>query len=1132
MRRFHPACLPICLLLLGLAVCPPPAASADWEPGELIVKLRAEGPYAVEACAEKLTREGRSLAEASAAGSPSLERLHRDLRVQRVRALFRRPDGTPLAEQRRRWRERLLRAGARQASLPDLSHVYRIQMPASVDVPSAAARYRRDPHVVWAQPNYRVRALALDDGLPDDPFFSSEGSWDQPFEDLWGLHRIRVAGAWPLATGEGVVVGVNDTGLDYSHPDIADNVWINPGEDLNGNGVVDPGDLNGRDDDGNGYVDDLRGFDFYNSGEADDGQEVVDPDPFDDNGHGTHVAGTIAATGDNGIGVVGVAPRARIMALKALDESGSGDTADLARAIVYAAENGARVINNSWSCSSRCPENPVAEEAVRLAHALGVVLVFSAGNRADEVAFYSPQNMPETLTVAASLPDDTAAGFSNRGFTLDVSAPGAGFPFAPPSVQPSSGVLSLLSSAASASFQSRAVAGQYLRLAGTSMAAPHAAGVAALLLSQRPQLTPDEVGLLLRLSAQDVGRPGFDFRHGAGRLDALAALGLADVPRLQARIRTPGARETLRLRDETVEVRGTAAGDDLSLHQLFVGVGEDPEAWVPIGPARGDPVVDGVLGSWALADFDEGQHVLRLAVTGRGGQVVESFVAVALARNPAQALGDTGSEDRRPVVSDGLVVWESQHAESGEDEGWNLFAADLADPQAGFRAVVAGPGDASGASLSRGRLAWEGEEQRGWTCRIDAPAGCRPQPLGDGIARFPEVSGGRVVWSAVGSTGPLSVFACDVAPPRGVCDGREIASPATGPRFSPALDGDRFVWSEFRDLVTCSLDPAGACPTRSVARFIPGFVDLPAVSGNAIAWLEFTLDGRTRLRACLLDPETGACPIVEIPGSGGPGRPDVADNLVVWQDRAEGLDTEIFFCELERDGCQVQRLTSNFHPQFEPSTDGDWVVWADLRNGVSDIYGLELPQLEPLAARRVDEGEWLRVDVAGRDPLGDPVMLDASLVDGTPLAALGAVFEDLGDGRGRLRWRPGYEQAGHYAVRFRLTTVGGLHRSRTLELTVEDVNRPPQVELPLLHVARVGEPLRLDACGTVDPDGDALAFRWQDRNDVLGDGCALELPARDRPGLQRLVLEVDDGTDAIRRLLLALWRPVRGRPDP
>ncbi|MCA9506747.1 MAG: S8 family serine peptidase, partial [Myxococcales bacterium] len=181
------------------------------------------------------------------------------------------------------------------------------------------------------------------------------GSWGQPYADLWGPDAIRAPEVWPFAQGEGAVVAVVDSGVDQQHPDLAANLWVNPGEDLDGNGRVDPTDLNGIDDDGNGFIDDLTGFDFANSidangdGDFDDPGDVSDADPQDDNGHGTHVAGTAVAVADNGLGIVGIAPRARVMALKGFPASGSASDSVLWRAVLYAAENGATVVNNSWS---------------------------------------------------------------------------------------------------------------------------------------------------------------------------------------------------------------------------------------------------------------------------------------------------------------------------------------------------------------------------------------------------------------------------------------------------------------------------------------------------------------------------------------------------------------------------------------------------------------------------------------------------------------------------------------------------------------------------------------------------------------------------------------------------------------
>ena len=262
------------MLIAQLATGGASAEGSDPAPPiDLLVRLRAVGPHAVTECAEARERSGQGLAAVTRDASDSLDRLHAELGVRAVRALFRRSDGRPFAAQRAALKAR---AHARRSALPaetraalppvpELAHVYRLRLPPGTDAVAAAARYRADPHVVWAQPSF---ATSLDLAA-DDPFLASSGSWGQPYQDLWGILRIGAPAAWDLSQGEGIVVAVVDTGIDTAHPDLAANLWVNPGEDLDRNGRVDPGDRNGQDDDGNGFIDDLNGFDFANSVDAD-----------------------------------------------------------------------------------------------------------------------------------------------------------------------------------------------------------------------------------------------------------------------------------------------------------------------------------------------------------------------------------------------------------------------------------------------------------------------------------------------------------------------------------------------------------------------------------------------------------------------------------------------------------------------------------------------------------------------------------------------------------------------------------------------------------------------------------------------------------------------------------------------
>jgi subtilisin family serine protease len=352
---------------------------------------------------------------------------------------------------------------------------------------SAAARsgLEQDPRVEYVEPNYVLRATTSDPHL----------------DLLWGLQKIRAPSAWGVTTGSpGVAVGVIDSGVDFSHPDLAGARWTNPGESC------DACRWNGVDDDGNGYVDDWRGWDFAND----------DNDPADDNGHGTHVAGTVGAVGDNGVGVTGVSQRVSVMGLKFIGANGEGTAADAVSAILYAAANGAHITNNSYGGDGF---SQAMLDAIRAADSRGSLFVAAAGNSfadndADPV-YPAGYEVPNVVSVAATDDLDDLAWFSNIGATsVDLAAPGVDV------------------------FSTWTGSG-YRFDSGTSMASPHVAGAAALAKAAFPAATGVGLKALLLRSVDPVPSLQPAVRT-SGRLNVDTAVRCAGRPRVWVDEPAPG----------------------------------------------------------------------------------------------------------------------------------------------------------------------------------------------------------------------------------------------------------------------------------------------------------------------------------------------------------------------------------------------------------------------------------------------------------------------------------------------------------------------------------------------------------------------------------------------------------------
>ncbi len=327
---------------------------------------------------------------------------------------------------------------------------------------------------------------------------------------------IQTFEAHSITRGNGVVIGIIDTGIDFFHEEFEGQIFINSTEDINGNGKFDfwskdslrngtTGDLDGIDQDGNGYVDDVIGYDFTDQPRLLGGGDYLfeDPIPYDDNQHGTLVAGIIGAKCNNNKGGCGIAPESKLMILRAFSASGNGEDDDIARAIVYAVDNGVHVLNFSFG---DIYPSQIMKAAIQYAYSKGVTMVGSAGNATGDNPHY-PSGYEEVISVSASMFQNDREflwPLSSYGGTVDLCAPGSG----------------IYTTALTDSSDRN----QYNEFSGTSTSAPMVTAAAALLKSLNPSLTPIQIKGILTSSAKDIQNQGWDYFTGAGRLDILKAL--------------------------------------------------------------------------------------------------------------------------------------------------------------------------------------------------------------------------------------------------------------------------------------------------------------------------------------------------------------------------------------------------------------------------------------------------------------------------------------------------------------------------------------------------------------------------------------------------------------------------------
>ncbi len=373
--------------------------------------------------------------------------------------------------------------------------IERMPIPAGQPPQLCAGYWQKNQDVEWAQPNYWRYALA-NEIVPDDPYYRPERNSRQ--YQQWHLPKINANFAWSIGRGaDEIIAAVVDSGVDLDHPDLKDR--LKPGITIVNQENYTPPNRSG----------------------------------MDDNGHGTHVAGIIAAITDNNLGISGCSWSGLIIPIKVLNQEGEGTDADIAAGIIWAVDAGARIINLSLGGPLEGAEPPrVLEDAIDYAYGHDCLVIAASGNSGDNVKHY-PAAFPRALAIAATDPWDQRASYSTFGPDIDISAPGGAGEEA---FSKETGILSTYWNENSwiTDFMGGSEAGEYAITAGTSMAAALVSGAALVIWGNHPEWSVDQIESQLKSTAQDIGPAGADEETGSGRIDLLAALGnpLVERPEL------------------------------------------------------------------------------------------------------------------------------------------------------------------------------------------------------------------------------------------------------------------------------------------------------------------------------------------------------------------------------------------------------------------------------------------------------------------------------------------------------------------------------------------------------------------------------------------------------------------------
>ena len=477
-----------------------------------------------------------------------------------------------------------------------LSRIIKVNTNVTLSIEEFSQMFNDDPSIEYIESSQTYKV----DFTPNDSLISEQ----------WALEKIKAYDAWNITQGsDSILIGVIDTGIDFLHPDLKNNIHYNEGEigiDNNGRDKR----SNAIDDDGNGFIDDWEGWDFvdrvgfpFDSVGGDFltwDNYPFDPIPGNAGFHGTAVAGVIGAESNNSIGIAGVIPKVKLLNLRAFDNSGNGEEDDAAAAILYAVKMGAKVINMSWGDNTF---SYVLRDVIRYAYSKNVVLVGSSGNTNNTELHY-PSGYPEVISVGNSTKEEYLTG--SYGSTLDLVAPGT----------------DILTTYLNNSYEI---------FSGTSFSAPHVTAAAGLILSLG-NFTNQEVKQIIKSTCDDVDQSGWDYKSGAGRLNLYKALKTLSPANIS--INYPS--QDFATSNDTLNINLTVMSPYFVNFDLTYGEGVNPDNWNSLISDNKYQILNQKVFSFNLSSLSDGAYTLRLIVHLSNGNSTEERINFYVERFPPE----------------------------------------------------------------------------------------------------------------------------------------------------------------------------------------------------------------------------------------------------------------------------------------------------------------------------------------------------------------------------------------------------------------------------------------------------------------------------------------------------------------